>query len=282
MNTILAPVDFSDNSRNAVEYAVVLATGLKMKLLLMHNYQPSITSVIHNTISELKGKEAGEDAKKSQDELNKWLDSIKSANPNLISYSLFTEGDLIEEIDYLVEENSIDFIVMGTKGASGLKETFIGSNTANVMTAISCPLIAVPEQYEFLGIKQMLFATDYHSSDISSLRFIIKMAEPFDAQISVLHMNNDVLISDFQDELLIDLERKTKKISGYSKLNYELIEAHDDLYVTLQRYMIKKEIDLIAMSTRAEKGKRSIFTIGLVNKMLHHANVPLLIFHTTH
>lgn len=280
MNTILVPIDFSDNSRKAMDYAIGLATKLNMKLLLMHNYQPSMVSVINDTMDELRGKEPDLRRKKSQDELDRWKDIVKCTEPNLISYSLFTEGDFIDEIDYLIEENSIDLVVMGTKGASGFKEAFMGSNTANVMTNISCPLIAVPEQYEYQEIKQLLFTTDYHDNDLASLRFLLKIAKPFDAEVSVLHINNGVFFGDFQGELLVDFVEKTKQLLGYDKLSYELIEERNDMNVILEEYMIQKNIDLVAMSTRVEKGKRSIFTIGLVNKMIHHSSRPLLIFHT--
>mgnify|MGYP000515948103 CR=1 FL=1 len=62
----------------------------------------------------------------------------------------------------IVEKKKIDYVITGTKGASGFDEVFLGSNTVRMIRAIrECPILAVPENYEYTKTKRIGFATDF-------------------------------------------------------------------------------------------------------------------------
>ena len=67
------------------------------------------------------------------------------ANKKHRFYALSDYNFFIESIRKHVEEKKIDIIVMGTKGASGLKKIIVGSNTGDVITKVKCTTLAVPE-----------------------------------------------------------------------------------------------------------------------------------------
>ena len=55
----------------------------------------------------------------------------------------------------------MDLIVMGTKGATGLKEVLFGSHTIHVLKNTKCPVIVIPSGFSFEAPREILFPTDY-------------------------------------------------------------------------------------------------------------------------
>ncbi|CAN5532599.1 hypothetical protein BH23BAC1_BH23BAC1_33470 [soil metagenome] len=77
-------------------------------------------------------------------------------------------GLLDENIKALSEELDIDLVVMGTTGATGLKEVFLGSNTSHAIENLDCPVLAIPEHTKFSPINKIFYATDFQSEDIEN------------------------------------------------------------------------------------------------------------------
>src|SRR4051812_17422299 len=116
MKTILAPVDFSDASTNALSFAAELSKRASVRLVIIN--------ILHKSEDE--------------DEIKNKLRAIESDLKNSFGFDLKCEsflahGDLITTIKKIIAVQQPDLIVMGTKGASGLKRIVIGSNTVNVI-----------------------------------------------------------------------------------------------------------------------------------------------------
>jgi hypothetical protein len=95
-----------------------------------------------------------------------------------------------DSIKKQVKEKKIDLIVMGTKGASGLKEMTMGSNTGDVMTKVKCPLLAVPENTTYHRPKEIAFPTSYHLGyDIKVLDDLKKIALLNDSTLRFLYIS---------------------------------------------------------------------------------------------
>src|SRR5690606_2377500 len=109
-------------------------------------------------------------------------------NPNHNFTSIVSFNLLIPEMKELVKENNIDLIVMGTQGATGAKEIFIGTNTMYAIKKMKIPVLAVPSKFTYVKPKELLFPTDYKMS--RNNRYIQLILEICKTHISRLHILN--------------------------------------------------------------------------------------------
>ena len=273
MKTILVPVDFSKNSLNAVEYAAAIAKKEKAKMILLHAYHfspptsdvPLPGDVVHSLRAE---------ATKKLNALCVEITQIKKIKCEYLVKYDFAVNSILE----MSKEKKADLIVMGTKGASGIKEIFLGSNTAKVIENTKIPVIAVPEKAAFSAIKKITYATDYHASDFAVLKKVALLAKSFRAKINVIHAANEELTPETEDMLLDRFKSKAKKKVPYPKISYG-IRYGTHLEKILQEHVSKEKPDLIAMSTQRRNLLEKFFGTSATQKMAYHSSIPLLTFH---
>lgn len=280
MKTILVPIDFSANSKKALDYAALLAQKLDMRIILLHAYHPSKAEKITDSYKLWTEKTLLGTPEELEYELSVWCHSIKSMENGPDCSSIFIKCDLLDEISYMVESHAADLVVMGTKGASGLKEVLIGSNTARVMEIVSCPVIAVPESYVYTDIKKIVFATDYHEKDIACIRFLLALSKKFNAELTIVHMSDGELNPAYEIDLLKYFKAEAEKAIGNEKINFYTFQA-EDVSLSLNEFVIKEKTDLFALSMNENMAKGSIFNRGLSWKFAHHIQIPFLAFQIT-
>ena len=159
MKNILLPTDFSENSWNALAYAVKFFEEEPCNFYLLHVNR--LRTTIVNDSPFIATQNVIEDVmiKPIKLQLHKLVKRISvelSPSNTQRFYTLYDHNFFIESIRKHVEEKNIDVIVMGTKGASGLKKIIIGSNTANVITKVQCTTLVIPENAEFTQISHLL------------------------------------------------------------------------------------------------------------------------------
>jgi nucleotide-binding universal stress UspA family protein len=159
MIKILLPTDFSKASLNAIEYALDFASGSNVTLVFYHSFIP-----FDSVLAGAREKNREETIKVEQ-ELKNRIEKLKvKMNENFPDVAIETcidKGAESREIISYSEKNKIDLIVMGTKGASGLKEVLIGSVTSAIIDKSECPVLAVPSDYKFKSIQKILMPTNY-------------------------------------------------------------------------------------------------------------------------
>ena len=137
--TILVPIDFSEGSAAALEYATKLAGKLDAKIILL------------NVIGvELLGAEYGMPVAASTVELifdtnQQALDKLVAANKDKVSFArtLIETGDPRTTIEGVAKQTGADLIVMGTHGRRGLRRFLIGSVAESVVRTAPCPVLLV-------------------------------------------------------------------------------------------------------------------------------------------
>ncbi|MBK6523795.1 MAG: universal stress protein [Sphingobacteriaceae bacterium] len=270
MKTILVPLDFSDNSIKALDFAAYLVKETRNKLLLMHAYQ---SQGIFRTLQNVMSIENATNKKlqKLSDEL------IRLKNISCSYLSVF--GSPIEAIVETVDKRDVSLVVMGTKGADGLKELFVGSNTSNVIGKTTCPVLVVPENYEFKGIKKITFATKFHTGDALSARRIMDLGRIFRAKIEVVHF---VERDNVEKQDLEEMDNFRNLVLD-GKIDDERVLFKVDTGVPLQRLndMVKnKETDLLVLSTKKRDFFKKLLEKSVSLKMTNHImKVPIKVFH---
>lgn len=279
MKNILIPTDFSDNSWNAIEYALKLYKKTRCSFHLLHvsNINTFIGGEIPTipTSSVILEKDIKVDVKESLQTLVKKIDSI-SIN---IKHSFITHaeyGFLIDAIKDKVAKNKIDLIIMGTKGASGIKEVIIGSNTGDVITRVKCPVLVVPEKAVYIKPREIAFPTDYnmfYSSKI--LDTLLNVARIHESSIRIVHIKK-------REEKLTEEQETNKGIL------HDYFKDHDHsfhsitcnrLESALQDFTESRNIDMISMVAKNLNFFQQLLFKPTVEDISYHIKLPFLVLH---
>src|SRR5690606_33584484 len=156
---ILIPTDFSELSKVAVFYAIELAQKLEGELIVVNvvnTEAPPMTRLgLHRLRAAFKNS-AEKDMVLLITEINK---KYKHSNKVNITHKILFGSSVSETIARFAMHNNIDLVVTGTKGATGLKKVFLGSNATSIINKSSVPVITVPELTKFKGLKNIVYAT---------------------------------------------------------------------------------------------------------------------------
>ena len=264
MKTILAPVDFSEASINSLSFAAELSKRASARLIVV------------NIIPKGEGEE----------ETKNMLNSIesdlkKSFGSDLNCESSFARGDLITALKKIIAVQKPDLIVMGTKGASGLKRILIGSNTVNVIAKTKVPVLVIPgvAQFEnFLnkGKNRIVLATDLELLENDEAIGILK-------EIALLVIEPKVRVLSIRPEhtSLPDLKRLERDFL-VSLFNPEIKSDRVTVFSSnvingINFYLDKnKDTGLIAMIAR-DSGH--LIQKHYTREMASHTHLPLLVLH---
>jgi nucleotide-binding universal stress UspA family protein len=155
MKKILVPTDFSANAMKAIFYAAEIAKKSSATVYLLHVIEP-LTDRIHQPYA-LHERLEEEIANNRLKELNLLQKSIALTYPGFKTEADLANGTVTNSISDFAGNNQIDLIVMGTKGATGLKEIFIGSVAAGSIGRTKIPVLAIPDEYKMEEPDGILF-----------------------------------------------------------------------------------------------------------------------------
>ncbi len=277
MKTILVPTDFSKNANNALKFAVGLAKEEKARILLLNAWEIGYPATEIPITGEIIAQQLHTAEINSRKRLDSMILKVKES-ADVKCDPISVQGLVVEAVLNAIEKYRVNLVIMGTKGATGLKEIFIGSNTAKVIQKANCPLIAVPNGAAFNGIKRITFATNYKTEDIKALKKVVKIARLFKADITLLHVADENYTKTEAEMLLRIFADKVAKKLQFSQLTYKLIYGNK-IEKKLDDYVKQKHADLFVMSTLHPNLFDRLFGGSLVKTMAYHTKMPLMVFH---
>jgi len=278
MKNILIPTDFSENAWNAARYAIELFKNEECTFHLLNTYTPAIASSRFMAASVDGGVLENGAQLCSKRGLQHVLERIhKKYNYPKHSFKTSTSFSfLVDEINETVEEQGIDLIVTGTKGASGLEEVFMGSNTVRIIKLVkNCPVLAVPQYFEFVTPNEIAFATDfnrfYTQSELQPLR---DMAKTFNAAIRIVHVQYEIkALTELQQFNLSMLRKYLGDIEHYVHTVSEL----NSISKTLEVFTQDLNIHLLAMLNYQHSYMEKMTREPIVKRIAFHTQIPLLV-----
>ncbi|MFN8143735.1 MAG: universal stress protein [Bacteroidia bacterium] len=270
---ILVPTDFSANAKNAAEYASHLAKKLDSKILLFHSTHLPVVSA-NEVILAVDPMTLERD---SLNHLNAIKKEIESNFQQVEIENITTIGFAVEEIIAAVKDQKIDLVAMGTKGASGMTEFLIGSNTADVIEKCHCPVLAIPAESKYRVPKKVVFATNYADNDFQSIYLLAEIMKPFNAEIIILHVD-DNLDSKMEGRMLEWFKGQVTTNIPYDKFSFNLISSKNTIDA-LDIFITDNEIDILSVSMRKRNFFDKLTSRSLTRKLAYHTHIPLLAFH---
>jgi nucleotide-binding universal stress UspA family protein len=271
---ILVPTDFSSAAVHAGHYALKLAARHSSRVILFH----AVGIPIMNSAEEVEFITAGEIEKIEHEQLVQLRHLYKKSHPTVEIETHSHTGFAVEEIADFAGKSKADLIVMGTRGATGLKEIMVGSNTANLIGHTEIPVLAVPEQSDYRMLKKIVFATNMLKDDIKSLARIISMFGSEEPEIVLLHIE-DGHRRDPEAALLNWFREEVQPHTDYPHLKAETI-GETNIVKTLHEYLLKNEVDVLVTATRKRNFIERIFDRSITQRLVFHTSVPLLALHS--
>lgn len=195
---ILLPTDFSDNAWSAAVYAFKLYADTECIFYFLHSTFNG-TKTISN-ITKALSITMDEKAMKELREL-KEMAEVSNANANHTFEIVLSSEKLLKAIEDEVKKHKIDLVIMGTRGSTGTKEFFYGSNTVHIINKMRlCPVLVVPDEYDFIEPKQIAFPTDFNRFyDEKQLEFLKHFADLFNSKIRIVHIKTEKQLDEIQE-----------------------------------------------------------------------------------
>ncbi|MAP55103.1 universal stress protein [Altibacter sp.] len=278
MKNILIPTDFSKNAQNAIRYALSFFEDTPANFFLLH---VSLVEELNEEECFYKYSETVTDQKVIYDPSETLTAELRkvqklTANTRHHFYAIHEYIHFVEAIRKHVDEKKIDYIVMGTKGASQLNASTIGSHTGEVITRVKCPVLVIPEQARYTPPKNILFPTDfnmyYKSRILKTLSEILRVKE---AALRVLYVSKKV-------HELSSLQQKNR---NFLQEHFEN-KPHHFYYITdlnidnaIESFVAKNDTDMIAMVAKNLNFFQRILFRPTVEKISYHTKIPFLVLH---
>lgn len=278
MQNILIPTDFSENAWNATRYAIQLFKNEPCTFYLLNTYTPAIASsrfmatpmngdVVKNSAHGLSKK----GLENCKHRINDHFNNPKHRLITLSSFSFLTD-----EIKATIEDYRIDLVVMGTKGASGIEEVFMGSNTVRIIKSVKkCPILAVPRHFEFSKPNEIAFTTDFKRFyTTSELEPLIRMANAFNAVIRIVHVQYTLKpLCELQQFNANMLRKYLAKVEHY----VHTVSESNSISKSLQVFTQELDIHLLAMLNYQHSYMEKMTREPIVKRMAFHTQIPLLV-----
>jgi len=273
MKNILVPVDFSKYSLDAFNVAVKLAKRTEADLHVIVNVPEDYKKFVAHDfplefLSDETFKEWVEIEKAVLDEICKKQDS---------SYSLFmTRGDLIKETQTIVKDKHIDLIVMGTHGASGIKQYTIGSNTQQMMRNVDIPVLVIKHADEKVFFKNIVFLSTFNEVDIEPYKWTTDLAAYYDAHIHLLSIDTPKFFSEIPF-LVKSSMKEFQNIRPYINTSLHYSSAFS-AEAGLDKFLKKHKVDVVVVTTKGFKGIASVLHLSIAEGIVNHFSIPVISF----
>ncbi|MGC6431049.1 MAG: universal stress protein [Jejuia sp.] len=275
MKKIIVPIDFSNHSEYALKTAAKLAKSYNAEVLALHMLEMS--DIMLSASDGLQNQKAVFFFKLAEQKFEQflkkpYLQDIK-VTPIVKHYKVF------HEVNDVAMEHGADLIIMGSHGATGLKEYFVGSNTERVVRNSDIPVLVVKRELASINFDVVAFACDFSEEAITPYLKARTMFQAMGAKIYLVHVNlpNDHFKSSLQIEQNV--------VNFFTKAEGNLDKMDDVCYVcdyTVEDGLLncanKIGADLIAIPTHGRKGLAHFFEGSIGEDVANHATLPVMTF----
>ena len=265
MKKIIVPTDFSDNAANALNYTIEVINRLESAhLTIIHTYR------VPNNVNTLVPIE-GHMQQNAESEMNRVVNRIQPhLAEGIVLQTLIKRADAVSTIGKMA--NDYDLVIMGTQGASGLKEIFLGSTTNGVIKHTQTPVLVIPNEYRFKAIENIVLSLDNGTvTDGKGVQLIKQFLKLFKANLMLFHTEENAADKGFDRNVMELFDNP-----GYS-IDFNFIQKN--VNESIEEMVIDYEVDLLCLVRRKRGFLDNIFHQSTTSKAVFHAKIPLLVLH---
>ena len=275
MKKIIVPIDFSEYSEYALETAAMIARKNNAEILALHMLEMS-EAILTRTGTDMQMEtmfflQLAE--KKFDDFLKKdYLKGLK-VSPIVKHFRVFSE------VNEVAEEYGADLVVMGSHGASGIKEFFIGSNTEKVVRHSNIPVLIIKHNPILTDFEKVVFACDFSEEAITPYINAQKLFKKLDSKVHLIYVNLP------NERFKSTSEMETKVFSFLKKAegnldNYGKVKFYSDYTIEqgILNYANSIGADLVALATHGRTGFLHLLEGSITEDLANHSVLPVMTF----
>lgn len=268
MKKILVPCDYSQPSIEAFKFAVSLAKAIKgeitvLKVLDLPNIYDTNFGGPSYAFDPAMLQAIIDDSQKQFDRL------VRRHAKDFTNVTFATEqGPVTAMIRQYTDIKKPDVVVMGTHGATGAKEFFVGSNTEKIVRFSKVPVFAIRKAVAISSVKNILFPTSLQLNQGDFVKKLKELQDLFSAKLHILYVNTP---AHFVSE-----EELVEYVKHYTLTNYTLnLRSNRHEQDGIMAFAKGKKVDMIAMSTHARKGLAHLVSGSIAEDVVNHIDCPI-------
>jgi nucleotide-binding universal stress UspA family protein len=260
MHRVIIPIDFSETSLNAARYSAQMLAGKEDTMAIIYNNY------------------------ESEDDLDICLNYQQTLRREFLNAGVKNVeceremgGDLIENIARLAHTIRATLIVMGITGKSAIRQAMFGSNTLKLVDKNLYPVMIIPPDASFKGIKNVAFASDLRNvENVTPDTLISSVLEIFKPKLHIVHVSKEAY-TDLPSELETEKDRLTKMFTDFSPQFH--FQVKHDFFEALDQFIKSMGIDLVITIPRHQSNATSIFKTTHTKRLAYHSTIPILAAH---
>jgi nucleotide-binding universal stress UspA family protein len=271
MKNILVPTDFSKYGKIAESTAISIAEKAKANLDFLHLMDiPKYLSQSATAKPELP-----EELKIAIGAAHQYMNDLNhnATQKGLTVKTFISENASFDVIKNHIVQHNIDLIIMGSHGASGFKEAFLGSNTQKVLRSVSAPVLVLKEEPKIMNFTNIVFASTFKEDVHNAFEKILSFANLYGAKIHLLFVNMPYNF----EETANSNDRMLKFAAHYPGNNFttNIFNAFDEESGILN-FSALNNIDLIALTTHGKSGFIQMLSPSVTESLANHSSLPVL------
>ncbi len=286
-NKILVPVDFSEFSDMAVDYALFLAENYNARITLMHSLVLHHEDVEGETHLKDYAKFAQDKEKEIRAELQQRHNREAGKRGLSIEAHIRRGINAADSILEYIDEQEFDLVVMGTHGRTGLKKFLYGSVAEKVVRLSPIPVLTTHQKLQKFSLQKILVPIDFSDNSKKALDFAEPIAKKFDSRLTFLHVvEQEVppayyaatvesifsIDKDFKDRSI----EKLKELTGYEEKDADLVITEGRSHKDIVDYAEDNNFDLIIMATRGLSVLDHFLIGSTTERVVRLASCPVL------
>lgn len=277
MKKLLVPFDFSDCAYNALDFARILAKEKQLELFVLNVVEVPVVTSAYSLSGDWATMPSGAPVdlgfidtlmENNKQELNKVVNAERFSD--IMVHPLQDTGSVTLSLEQAIQKNGIDLVIIGTHGASGLSEFFVGSNAEKVVRAVSVPVLTLKNRISHRP-RLIVFASDFSEESERVFIKVLEFAKLFEANIHLLKVNT---IESF--ETTREINEKVDLFCQKFGKEYPLAVYNDYVREAGIRHFAKDiEADVIALGTHGKDGISRFFSGSVSEELVNHSPLPV-------
>ncbi len=273
MQKILVPTDFSPLAVYATNAAVQIARKIGAEVILLHVVEMpgasfSITGQTANN-SEFDLYTLKLIAKTKKDLIKVVANTTQDSD--LKMHTNLQVGNAYQAIAQVIADQEVDLVVMGSHGADGWEETFVGSNAEKVVRRANCPVLVIKGPFELDQAKSVIFAADFEEEST-----VIDQVKVFQnilgAKLHLVRINTPAnFVSDHVGiQVLRDFAQKNGLDNYTVNIYNDRLEENGIMY-----FAEEMNAHVIALGTHGRSGMQHLLSGSIAEDVVNHAKRPV-------
>jgi nucleotide-binding universal stress UspA family protein len=270
MTRIVVPVDFSETSKNAAEFAVRMAGDMHGAHVTLYNCFDRVAAGADGTPLSQETATRMQITLMALQHLKERIDEHNWVRLDILA----EEGPLLGCLEGLVQREPVDMVVMGINGATRIEQILIGSTTLGLVNKGIVPVMIIPPDARYRKIRKLLYASDMKNVETTTpVDGIRQVMQIFGSRLAVGHVEN-ARFHELPPELKAEREN-LNRLLGDHEAEYHFLPLAE-FTEAINTLADEVRADLVITVPRKHRFLDKLFTTSHTKKLAYHSHLPVL------